>query len=172
LTDEAAVGKKSGMAGSTEIEMELAGPADIAELLPLVENYHAFERIETAAETREAALAQLLDAPGFGRIWLIRKQGRPIGYIAVCFGFSIELGGREAFIDEFYIIEGERGGGIGGRMVREVIDSLKSQSFVAIHLEIDTTNQDAQRLYQRMGFKRRDKYHLLSLNLSRTVLYS
>ena len=48
-------------------------------------------------EPLEAAVAPLLapDNP-FGRIWLIRHDGRSIGYAAVCFGYSIEFAGRDA----------------------------------------------------------------------------
>jgi ribosomal protein S18 acetylase RimI-like enzyme len=156
---------KFGMSNFSNFEISLAGPADVAELMPMVENYHAFEGIESSSETRQTALAQLLGDQWLGRIWLIRHQGQIVGYVAVCFGFSIELGGREAFIDELYIIDRERGRGMGGSAVKEALAWLKAQGFAAVHLEVDTTNGRAQRLYAGLGFAPRGKYQMLSLTL-------
>jgi GNAT superfamily N-acetyltransferase len=158
---------KSGMAGPTEINMAVARPSDVMAILALVERYYAFEGIETLAKTRKSALTQLLGDHTLGRVWLIRNQEWLVGYVAVCFGFSIELGGREAFVDEFFMAEGQRGKGIGKQAMQEVIAWLKSQEFVAVHLEVGTANHHAQRLYAGFGFAPRDKYRALSLNLSK-----
>ena len=60
-----------------------------------------------------------------------------IGYIAVCYSYSIEFGGRDAFIDEFYIAAAERGKGIGGRVLKEIATLLQMRGVVAVHLEVD-----------------------------------
>jgi ribosomal protein S18 acetylase RimI-like enzyme len=154
------------MAELQEMAVRKADVSDAPKLLPLVERYHAFERIEANPETRGKALAQLLVDEDLGSIWLATSEDRLIGYMAVCYGFSIEFGGREAFIDEFYLAEAERGKGFGRRIAQHVIAWLREQDFVAFHLEVDTTNDQAQRLYKDLGFKLREKYQLLSLNLT------
>jgi len=35
-----------------------------------------------------------------GRVWLIQYQGQVIGYVILTLGYSLEYGGRDAFIDE------------------------------------------------------------------------
>lgn len=48
-----------------------------------------------------------------GRVWLIQHQSLAIGYVILTLGFSLEYGGRDAFIDEFYIQANYQGQGIG-----------------------------------------------------------
>jgi ribosomal protein S18 acetylase RimI-like enzyme len=168
LTGRRAIGFIPAMNTLPEFELNVAGPGDRADLLPLAAAYHAFEGVDTSRETRERAISHLLADRSLGEIWLIRAQGRLLGYIAICFGFSIELGGREAFIDEFYIAESNRGKGIGRAAVQKVIAALGAHGIVALHLEVDTDNKPAQQLYAQLGFKPRGKYHVLSLTLPET----
>jgi ribosomal protein S18 acetylase RimI-like enzyme len=168
LTGHGAIGFIPDMNTLPEFELNVAGPGDRADLLPLVAAYHAFEGVDTSREMRETAITHLLAEPSLGKIWLIGAHGRLLGYIAICFGFSIELGGREAFIDEFYIAEPDRGKGIGRAAVQKVIASLSAHGIVALHLEVDTDNKPAQQLYAQLGFKPRGKYRVLSLTLPGT----
>jgi hypothetical protein len=70
--------------------------------------------VETSAKQRRDSVGKLLHDKRLGEIWLVRKADSLIGYIAVCYSYSIEFGGRDAFIDEFYIVAAERGKGTGG----------------------------------------------------------
>ena len=148
-----------------EITLELAGPTQLEELLPLVAAYHAFEEVVTSAEQRRDSVRKLLHDRNPGAIWLVRKSDGVIGYIAVCYSYSIEFGGRDAFIDEFYIEAAERGKGIGSMVLAEVSAFLRERDIVALHLEVDGTNERAKSAYARAGFSSRDKYHVMSLVL-------
>jgi GNAT superfamily N-acetyltransferase len=151
------------MALHPEITLEVAGPAQLEELLPLVAAYHALEEVETSVEQKRDSVGRLLRDKSLGEIWLVRKLGDAIGYIAVCYSYSIEFGGRDAFIDEFYVEAAERGKGIGGRVLKEIAALLRARGIVAVHLEVDGGNERARAAYARAGFSSRDKYHVMSL---------
>lgn len=148
-----------------ETTLELAGPAQLDELLPLVAAYHAFEEVETSAEQRRDSVGKLLHDKNLGEIWLVRKLDIVIGYIAICYSYSIEFGGRDAFVDEFYVAAAERGKGIGGQVLKEIAELLRARGIVAVHLEVDGQNERARAAYARAGFSSRDKYHVMSLAL-------
>ena len=156
----------SGMTLHPEIILELAEPAQLEELLPLVAAYHEFEEVETSAEQRRHSVGNLLHDKGLGGIWLVRKLDIVIGYIAICYSYSIEFGGRDAFVDEFYIDASERGKGIGGRVLKEIAKLLRARGFVAVHLEVDGQNERARAAYAQTGFSSREKYHVMSLELT------
>jgi hypothetical protein len=80
-----------------EIILELAGPAQLEELLPLVAAYHALEEVEVSAEQRRNSVGKLLHDKNLGELWLVRKLDNVIGYIAICYSYSIEFGGRRIF---------------------------------------------------------------------------
>ena len=154
------------MTSAPDITLELAGPAQLEELLPLIAAYHAFEEVESSLEQRRSSVANLLQEKRLGEIWLIRKLDSVIGYIAVCYSYSIEFGGRDAFIDEFYVEAAERGKGIGSKMLAEVSALLRERDIVALHLEVDGANERAKSAYERAGFSSRDRYHVMSLVLA------
>ena len=141
------------MTSHPDITIELAGPAQLEELLPLVAAYHAFEEVEISAEQRRNSVAKLLHDKTLGEIWLVRKVDILIGYIAVCYSYSIEFGGRDAFVDEFYIAAAERGKGIGGRILKEITTLLRARGVVAVHLEVDGRMNGQERPMRRRVFQ-------------------
>ncbi len=50
-------------------------------------------------------------------------DGTAAGYAALTFGFSLEVGGRDAFIDELFLIEAARG---KGRYTRDGFSQSRS----------------------------------------------
>ena len=100
-----------------------------------------------------------------GAVWDIRRSGALIGYVALCFGYSIEFGGRDAFIDEFFLVPEARGKGIGGRVLDAVKAEAAAAGVTALHLEVEQDNEVARRLYASHGFRLRDRFHLMSARL-------
>ena len=91
--------------------------------------------------------------PIWGGIWMIRDKNQYIGYIILTFGFSFEYQGRDAFIDEFFLIPEVRGKGIGKKILETVISKASSLGVKAIHLEAETDNEAGSRLYKSLDFK-------------------
>ena len=142
--------------------LNLATPADAERVLGMVAAYHTFEGIKTDAADREAAVAPLLDGSPHGAIWLIGPKMSPVGYICISFGWSIELGGMDGFIDEFYIREAVRGRGMGTEVLAALLPTLRDADVKAVHLEVEPTNRRAHDLYFRSGFRLRDGFHLMT----------
>ncbi|MDX1513617.1 MAG: GNAT family N-acetyltransferase [Gammaproteobacteria bacterium] len=139
-----------------------AGPDDLEVLLPLVRAYHEFEGVSLSDGARRAAVARLLGNKELGAIWLISVGGAVVGYVALCFGYSIEFGGRDAFVDELFILEPHRGQGIGRAALAAVRDEAASLALGALHLEVDRENHRARSLYRSLGFESRERFHLMS----------
>ncbi|MDJ0638147.1 MAG: GNAT family N-acetyltransferase [Paracoccaceae bacterium] len=141
--------------------LHLATLDDLDRLEQMVDAYHSFEGIQTDAEGRRAALEPLLDGSPHGAIWMIGPKMAPVGYIAVSFGWSIELGGMDAMIDEFWIREAVRGRGMGTEALAALQKALREAGVHAISLEIAPGNSTAERLYLRSGFQARG-FHLMA----------
>jgi ribosomal protein S18 acetylase RimI-like enzyme len=145
------------------VELEAAGAAQLATLLPLVRGYHEFESVTMSDAERAAALAPLLE-PGssLGRVWLVRQGGEVVGYAALTFGYSIEFRGRDAFVDELFLVAQARGRGIGSAVLDRVKAHAAALGLVALHLEVARDNLQARRLYERWGFAAREQFHMMS----------
>lgn len=144
------------------ISVERVTEQQIDTVLPFIARYHAFEDVEQSDAIRRDAVRTLVTHEEFGGIWMINQNTRAIGYIALCKGFSIEFGGFDAFIDEFYIDERYRGKGVG-RIVLESIPAIAHRLGIqALHLEVAKSNTPAKRLYSSLGFEARDKFLLMT----------
>jgi hypothetical protein len=74
-----------------------AGSRDLEALLPLVEQFQAFERIPFDAAAARQNLARLLESPQLGQALLAEMAGRPIGYAILTYGYDLEFGGMDAY---------------------------------------------------------------------------
>ena len=145
--------------------LPLARPEDLDRLLPLVEAFHSEEGIVQDDEARVAALMPLLDGSPLGAIYLIGPTRAPVGYIVITFGWSVEFGGMDAFVDEFFIRPKVRGRGMGGDTLTALAGALGDAGVRAFHLEVDYSNETAKRLYLRSGFQPRERYMLMTRKL-------
>jgi len=146
----------------SQVSLRVATPSDLSQLTGLIRAYHEFEGISSNSARVRSAVSPLLGNSELGRVWLINSAEHLAGYLAICFGYSIELGGRDAFVDEMYVSEPYRGQGIAARALRLVQAEAMRLGVVALHLEVSRGNEIAQRLYRKAGFVGREQYFLMS----------
>jgi ribosomal protein S18 acetylase RimI-like enzyme len=126
---------------------------------------HEETRTPQDDEGRRAALAPLLEGSPHGAVYLIGPRGAPIGYLVVTFGWSVEFGGLDAFVDELYVRRAVRGRGIAGDALDALARALRDAGVRALHLEVDREDAAARRLYARAHFAPRERYMLMSRKL-------
>ncbi len=142
--------------------LHLCAPQDMTRLAPLMARFAEEFRLPEPAAAREAAVAPLLAGSPYGAAYLIGPPRTPVGYLVVTFGWSIEFGGMEGWIDEIYIREAVRGRGIATEALAALIRALREVDVRALHLEADREDRAAQRLYLKSGFELRDRYSLMT----------
>lgn len=145
-------------------KLHLATRDDMDKLLPMVTGFHTDEGIEMTEERRRSVLQPLLDGIPNGAVYLIGLRRAPVGYIALAFGYSIELGGYDGFVDEFWIRPAVRGRGMGTEAIAALAPVLRDAGITALHLEVGRQNPAAA-LYKRLGFEMRDGYSLMTCRL-------
>jgi ribosomal protein S18 acetylase RimI-like enzyme len=134
------------------VGLALAGPADLEELLALLARFDASQGYAFDAAVARAALGALLARPELGRVYRILREGASVGYAALTFGWSLEWGGRDAFVDEIFVEEAARGRGVGRAALRALAVEAERLGVRALHLEVETANETAQALYRSEGF--------------------
>ncbi len=148
----------------SEPEFRLARPDDAELLLDFMRDYYAFDGHHYEREKARAALLGLLMNPAFGLAWLVFDSATPVGYVVLCFGYSLEYLGRDAFIDEFCLIESHRGRGWGRKTLEFVRVQARLHDVRAIHLEVVRRNTAAREFYRKLGFEDHDHY-MMTLRL-------
>lgn len=145
--------------------MRLATPADLPQLLVLMRGYYEDDGLAFESARASSAASRLLAEPQWGRIYVIEAGTVTVGYVAICIGFSLELGGNDAFVDELYVLPAHRGQGHARRALEFVTRNAPAWGVCALHLEVDRYNERAQRLYMQLGYTKRDRYYFMTRTL-------
>ena len=116
-----------------------------------IDNY-PFNRAES-----EKNFHEFISNPALGRFWLLHADIEIIGYLILAFGYSFEYGGRDAFIDDFFLKEPFRGKGLGHSILSKLDGEATKLEVKAIHLEVENTNERGRNLYTKTGFKGNDR---------------
>ena len=143
-----------------EAQFRVAGEPDADTLLVFMREYYAFDGHGFDADKARGALNVLLRDPNLGLAWLILDGDIPAGYIVLCFGYSLEWLGRDAFVDEFYLREEYRGRGWGRAAMAFLEDAARDAGVKALHLEVVRENVDALKLYSKIGFQEHESTFL------------
>jgi GNAT superfamily N-acetyltransferase len=144
-----------------EMDFVQAGPADAELLVGMMREFYEHERMEFEEGAARRALGELLGDRRLGRVHLIREGAEVAGYLVLTFGFSLEFGGRDAFVDELFLRANWRGRGVGRRALEFAAEVCRGEGVRALHLEVDHVNTVAQALYRKSGFRDHDR-HLLT----------
>ncbi len=144
-------------------QFRVAEASDAELLLDFIQAYYAFDGHGYDREKARAALIALLQNPSFGRAWLILDGDSPVGYAVLCFGYSLEWLGRDAFVDEFYLREAYRGRGWGRKSMTFLEDAARELGVRTLHLEVMEGNSAALHLYEAIGFHKHQSAFLSKL---------
>jgi GNAT superfamily N-acetyltransferase len=136
--------------------------ADLSLLEQFVRAYYVEDRHSFDERRQPAALAALAAGEPFGRGWLIRLAERRVGYVVLSWSFSIEAGGREACVDELYLVPEVRSRGLGGRVLALVEAEARAVDVRRIFLEVERHNRVIG-LYRRAGYADHDRFLMSKL---------
>lgn len=146
-----------------------AGPGDLEALLPFMRAYAEFDGIAFDVARARRAMGDLLADPRLGRVAFIGANEERCGYLALCYGFSLEFGGRDGSVDELFIDPAFRNRGLGTQALSAACDLARADGVRVLYLEVRRDNLAAQRYYARLGFGPRDRYLILTHELEETA---
>jgi GNAT superfamily N-acetyltransferase len=135
-----------------------AQAADVNSLVALCRELNEHDGTPFHEERHHPAVAELIAHPEWGRIFLIECDGEVAGYAVLVLGFSLEFGGRDAFVDELFVREPFRGRGLGTKTMEYLYSIAQSLGVRALHLEVERANTEAQEFYRKQGFKDHNRY--------------
>ena len=142
-----------------------ATPDDCALLVDLMSEFYAESGYPLDRRRAEVAFSELLTDRELGQVWLMLAEPGPVGYVVLTLGYSLEYGGRDAFVDDLFIQSDFRGRGLGKLAMEEVRAACAERGVRALHLEVARDNAAAHSLYRRAGFVDTDR-QLLTLRLA------
>jgi GNAT superfamily N-acetyltransferase len=143
-----------------EPQFRMAVESDAGILLRFMREYYAFDGHGFEEHKAHIALVTLLQNSSLGRTWLILDGAGAVGFVVLCFGYSLEWLGRDAFVDELYLLEEYRRRGWGRKTIEFVEEAAREAGVRTLHLEVVRQNDAALQVYQKLGFAEHDSKFL------------
>lgn len=100
----------------------------------------------------QAAARGLVARQGRGAILIARDDATPIGVAALTYIWTLEHGGKVAWLEELYVEPAYRNRGIGTRLLIDAMTLARTEGCLALDLEVVEAQGAAIRLYERHGF--------------------
>ena len=116
--------------------------------MPLMQEFYEIDGHTFYEVTVRSALGPLLRDDSLGQVWLIGDDDS--GYAVVTWGYSLESGGRDALLDEFYVRR--RNEGWGGAALEAILAAADAAGASRLFLETEAPNDAVRRFYRRHGF--------------------
>ena len=139
-------------------KIRTARKGDLVRLLVLMEQYYKYDRHNFDHDAAKKAMRRLLADRNLGTVLLITEGRAAIGYLVLAFGYSLEFHGRDAFVDEFFLLEKYRGKGIGNAALKHAQRTAEKHGVMALHLEVTRHNSRVVNFYRREGFVDHNRY--------------
>lgn len=136
------------------LQIATARNSDLAPILQLLRTQLEEHDIVLTAPALERATQGLIEDHRLGRILCARLEGALVGVAVISFLWTLEHGGPAAWLDEVYVEPARRGAGIGRQLVEAALQVARDNGCIALDLEVDPCHEAAERLYERMNFRR------------------
>ena len=98
------------------------------------------------------AAEAILRVPERGFVLLAAADEGAAGVACVAYTWTVERGGKVAWLDELYVVPARREHGIGNALLGEVIDAAGADGCRTVELEVETSHARAEHLYRRHDF--------------------
>jgi GNAT superfamily N-acetyltransferase len=136
------------------LQIQTAAAADLEPIIALLRTQLEEHDIVLTGEALRHATQGLIDDHRVGRLLTARLDGELVGVAVISFLWTLEHGGPTAWLDEVYVLPARRGAGIGRQLVEAAMQIARDSNCIALDLEVDAGHEAAERLYERMGFRR------------------
>lgn len=91
-----------------------------------------------------------------GATWLLAHANGQRGRLDYCGTIQgvCGFGDKKGSVQNFGVVPEHRGRGLGTVLLQKCLEGFRDAGVLRVTLEVTAKNQDAQRLYQRLGFRR------------------
>jgi GNAT superfamily N-acetyltransferase len=147
-----------------EVAVHQATIFDLELLVPLYDAYRQFYR-----QPSDPALARRFLLERFqhneSTIFLATKDGAAVGFTQLFPSFSSVSAARIFILNDLFVSPAARRGQVGSLLLEAAARFGRSAGAVRLTLSTEITNQTAQALYERKGWKRQTDFYAYALTL-------
>ena len=133
------------------VQIRPVGAADQAAWLPLWQAYQRFYQAEIPAATSAVTWRRFLDPAEPMHAALAWRDGEAIGLVHWIFHRSCWTVGDYCYLQDLFVAEGVRGGGLGRALIEHVYAQARQAGASRVHWLTQEHNAQARLLYERIA---------------------
>ncbi|MFZ1136532.1 MAG: GNAT family N-acetyltransferase [Candidatus Korobacteraceae bacterium] len=141
-----------------EVEIVQATPADVGAVAPLFDAYRQFYNRPTNEEAARRFLFARL-SKGESVLFVALRGQDAVGFMHLYPVFSSVNLARQWILNDLYVTPGVRKQGVGLALAERARQFAESTQADGLTLETAADNHAAQRLYERLGWKRDEQFY-------------
>jgi GNAT superfamily N-acetyltransferase len=141
--------------------------ADLPELLPLMRGYCDFYEVDPADEDLLAISRALIADPEREGVQLIARDedGRATGFATIFWTWSTLSASRIGVMNDLFVDERSRGSGAAEALIEACAERCRERGATSLDWTTARDNHRAQRLYERVGARRDERWLDYSLDV-------
>lgn len=147
--------------------ISVVGETDLPELLPLVRGYCDFYAVDPSDDALLAMSRALIADPAREGFQLIARDdsGRAAGFATVFWTWATSSASRIGVMNDLYVAPDARGGGAADELIAECARLVRDRGGRSLEWQTAKDNHRAQKVYDRVGGKRDDRWLSYSIEL-------
>ena len=148
--------------------IEIVTEADLPELLPLMRGYCDFYEVDPSDDDLLAMARALIADPEREGVQLIARDGdgRAIGFATIFWTWSTLTASRLGVMNDIFLTEGARGSGAAEQLIEACAERCRERGISELDWQTAHDNVRAQKLYDRVGAQRDERWLDYSLAVS------
>ena len=141
--------------------------ADLPDLLPLMRGYCDFYEVDPSDEDLLAMSRALIADPEREGTQLIARDdgGQAIGFATIFWTWSTLSGSRIGVMNDLFVAEAARGTGVAEELIAACAERCRERGATSLEWTTANDNHRAQRLYDRVGGRREERWVEYSLDV-------
>ena len=141
--------------------------ADLPELLPLMRGYCDFYEVDPSDEALLAMSRELIADPAKEGVQLIARDGsgHAVGFATIFWTWTTLSASRLAVMNDLFVSADARGGGVADALIAACAERAREHSATSLDWQTAHDNHRAQKVYDRVGAQRDDRWLDYSLDV-------
>lgn len=137
-----------------------ATPDDMPALLTLFRGFMTYLGDPSPPDSALAdAITPVFSDPTAEILIAADAGGAPVSYAHYRFYYSVWMAAPECFLEDLFVMESVRDGGIGRQMLERIFDVARARGCARVRLDTNEGNARGIYLYEKLGFENgRDSY--------------
>ncbi|NLT05923.1 MAG: GNAT family N-acetyltransferase [Solirubrobacterales bacterium] len=148
--------------------IEIVRESDLRELLPLMRGYCDFYSVSPADDDLLAMARALIADPereGFQVIGRDGDSNHAMGFATVFWSWETSSASRIGVMNDLFVLPVARGSGLADALIGACADRVREGGGTALTWVTARDNERAQRVYDRVGGRREERWLTYSLDL-------